>query len=379
MASARRSRWTGGDIGTVLFSKTSFYKSQPLQFPNTWGGRGLSHKPDYHKTPPPPPSLPWHHAIFSNKLGQNLSPQFPLCLGIISQTEYHKSPPSPLTMMPCYISKRSLTKVNLLSFPQHLADGGLSHNPDYHRTAPPLLRPPYNDTVLYFKTIFEKKVNLLNSPNHGGGYLTNRITTKLHPHFPSPLTMTPCYILKWSLTKVNLLNSPDTWGGGLLHKQDYHKTSPPPYNDVVLYSKTNFSKSQHPRFPQHLGGYLTNRVTTKLHLHFPLPPYNDTVVYFKTIFHRSRPPQFHKHFGVGAISQTRLPRNSGGGRTRLPKFKFSAKFPIGLHVILQIQIKKNRKWLLYYVKKYFNRKSVEVQRWTPLEIMLNGFCLKIIR
>ena len=24
---------------------------------------------------------------------------------------------------------------------------------------------------------------------------------------------------------------------------------------------------------------------------------------------------------------------SGGGRTRLPKFKFSAKFPIGLHVI----------------------------------------------
>ena len=29
-----------------------------------------------------------------------------------------------------------------------------------------------------------------------------------------------------------------------------------------------------------------------------------------------------------------------GGRKRLPKFKFSAKFPIGLHVILQIQIQK---------------------------------------
>ena len=27
-------------------------------------------------------------------------------------------------------------------------------------------------------------------------------------------------------------------------------------------------------------------------------------------------------------------------RTRLPKFRFSAKFPIGLHVILQIQIRK---------------------------------------
>ena len=31
---------------------------------------------------------------------------------------------------------------------------------------------------------------------------------------------------------------------------------------------------------------------------------------------------------------------SRGGRKRLPKFKFSAKFPIGLHVILQMQIKK---------------------------------------
>ena len=29
-----------------------------------------------------------------------------------------------------------------------------------------------------------------------------------------------------------------------------------------------------------------------------------------------------------------------GGRTRLPKFRFSAKFPIGLHVILSIQIRK---------------------------------------
>ena len=31
-----------------------------------------------------------------------------------------------------------------------------------------------------------------------------------------------------------------------------------------------------------------------------------------------------------------------GGRKRLPKFKFSAKFPIGLHVILQIQIKNSK-------------------------------------
>ena len=32
----------------------------------------------------------------------------------------------------------------------------------------------------------------------------------------------------------------------------------------------------------------------------------------------------------------------GGGRKRLPKFKFSAKFPIGLQVILQIQIKNSK-------------------------------------
>ena len=30
----------------------------------------------------------------------------------------------------------------------------------------------------------------------------------------------------------------------------------------------------------------------------------------------------------------------GGGQKRLPKFKISPKFPIGLYVILQIQIKK---------------------------------------
>ena len=43
--------------------------------------------------------------------------------------------------------------------------------------------------------------------------------------------------------------------------------------------------------------------------------------------------------------------NFQGGRTRLPKFKFSANFPIGLQVILQLQIKKNQKCLISYVKK----------------------------
>ena len=46
---------------------------------------------------------------------------------------------------------------------------------------------------------------------------------------------------------------------------------------------------------------------------------------------------------VKLVSTVNIDEVQGGGRTRLPKFKFSAKFPIGLHVILQIQIKKNRK------------------------------------
>ena len=42
-----------------------------------------------------------------------------------------------------------------------------------------------------------------------------------------------------------------------------------------------------------------------------------------------------------------------GGRTRLPKFKFSANFPKGLHVILQLQIKKNSKMPNILCKKIF--------------------------
>ena len=63
-----------------------------------------------------------------------------------------------------------------------------------------------------------------------------------------------------------------------------------------------------------------------------------------------------------------------GGRTLLPKFRFSAKFPIGYftHDFINAD-KKIRKWLLYYVKNYFNWKSIEVQRWTPLEVILNEF------
>ena len=38
----------------------------------------------------------------------------------------------------------------------------------------------------------------------------------------------------------------------------------------------------------------------------------------------------------------------GGGRSNLPKFKFSVEFPIGLHIVLKLQIKKFK--IAYYLK-----------------------------
>ena len=56
--------------------------------------------------------------------------------------------------------------------------------------------------------------------------------------------------------------------------------------------------------------------------------------YFETFFHRN--PLIRDEALFLDADQVYL--YQGGGRKRLPKFKFSAKFPIGLHVILQIQI-----------------------------------------
>ena len=77
------------------------------------------------------------------------------------------------------------------------------------------------------------------------------------------------------------------------------------------------------------------------------------------------------------MQRNRNVNSRGRGWTRLPKFKFSANFPIGLHVIYKIQLKKNQNCLISYVKKYINRKSVEVQPWTPLEVSLNEFVYEL--
>ena len=103
----------------------------------------------------------------------------------------------------CYILKQISTKANLLDSPNTWGGGaitqtGLPQNSHLHF-------PPYNNVVLYFKTIFYKRQPPQFPQQLGGGYLTNRTTTKLHL---------------------------------------------PPYNDVVLHSKANFNKSQPPQFPQ---------------------------------------------------------------------------------------------------------------------------------
>ena len=253
-------------------------------------------------------------------------------------------------MTPCYILKRTFTKVNLLNYPNNLGGAisqtGLPQNSISTSPSPITMTPCYNSKTNFYKssTIWGGAISQTGLPQNsistspspitmtpcyilkrtftkaqqfgGGCYLTNRITTKLHLHFPlphyndtvlysktnfyksqppqlpqelgcaisqtglpqnsistspSPITMTPCYILKRSLTKVNLLNTPDTWG--LSQETGPPQNFTPSYNDVVLYSKTNFNKSQPPRFPQHWGGgvgFHTNRTTTKLSL--PLSP-----------------------------------------------------------------------------------------------------------
>ena len=88
----------------------------------------------------------------------------------------------------------------------------------------------------------------------------------------------------------------------------------------------------------------------------------------------SRPLKFSifTYNPMGRLFSVVPPLQSEEVRQRLPKSKFSENFHICLHMILQIQIKKVPKCLKSYeVEKYFIRKFVGVQPWTPLEVILN--------
>ena len=122
--------------------------------------------------------------------------------------------------------------------------------------------------------------------------------------------MTPCYILKRSLTKVNLLNTPDTWGGGLSQETGPPQNFTPPYNDVVLYSKTNFNKSQPPRFPQHLGVGLSHKPDYHKTLTSTFPLTIMCCYISKRSFTNVNLLNFPNSGGGVVISQTGLPQNS---------------------------------------------------------------------
>ena len=226
--------------------------------------------------------------------------------GAISQTGLPQNSistsPSPITMTPCYILKRTLTKA------QQLGGCYLANRitTKLHLHFP---LPHYNDTVLYSKTNFYKSQPPQLPLQFGGGAISqtglpqNSISTS-----PSPITMTPCYILKRTFSKVNLLNYPNNLGGGcylakrITTKLHLHFPSPITMTPCYILKRT-FTKVNLLNYPNNLGGcYLANRITTKLHLHFPLPHYNDTVLYSKTNFYKSstiwgvlsRKPDYHK-------------------------------------------------------------------------------------
>ena len=169
-------------------------------------------------------------------------------------------------MTPCYISKTNFYKSQPPQLPQQFEGGCYLANRITTKLHLHFPLPHYNDTVLYSKTNFYKSQPPRLPQQFEGGAISqtglpqNSISTS-----PSTITMTPYYILKQTFTKVNLLNYPTIWGGGC---------------------------------------YFANRITTKLHLHFPLPHYNDTMLYSKTNFYKS------STIWGGAISQTGLPQNS---------------------------------------------------------------------
>ena len=199
----------------------------------------------------------------------------------------------------CREDRRSTSKKSTSSITQTIGGGCYLANRITTKLHLHFPLPHYNDTVLYSKTNFYKS-QPPQLPQQFGGVLSRKPDLPQNPisTSPSPITMTPCYILKRTFTKVNLLNYPNNLGGGAISQtglpQNSISTSPSPITMTPCYIlKRTFTKVNLLNYPNHLAGgcYLANRITTKLHLHFPLPHYNDTVLYTKTNFYKNQPPQ----------------------------------------------------------------------------------------
>ena len=80
--------------------------------------------------------------------------------------------------------------------------------------------------------------------------------------------------------------------------------------------------------------------------------------------------------GGNMLLRVELKQMPGEGQTHLPKFKFLAKVCIGLHMIIELQVK-NQNFRESDVQNYFNQNSSWVQSFTPLKIILNDLCFYI--
>ena len=148
--------------------------------------------------------------------------------------------PSPITMTPCYILKRTFTKVNLLNYPNKLT------KTNFYKSQPPQLPQQIGGGAISQTGSPQNSISTSPSPitmtpcyilkrtftkaqqfNWGGAISQTRLPQNSISTSPSPITMTPCFILKRTFTKVNLLNYPNNLGGVLSRKPDHHKTLSP--------------------------------------------------------------------------------------------------------------------------------------------------------
>ena len=210
--------------------------------------------------------------------------------------------PSPITMTPCYILKRTFTKVNLLNYPNNWG-GAILQTGSPQNSISTLIPPPPLQ-------LLQKSTSSITPTIGGGCYLANRITTKLHLHFPLPHYNGTVLYSKTNFYKSQPPQLPQQFGGGGAISQtglpqNSISTSPSPITMAPCYIlKRTFTKVNLLYYPNNLGGcFLANRITTKLHLHFPLPHYNGTVLYSKTNFYKSQPPQLPQQFGGGVLSR----------------------------------------------------------------------------
>ena len=104
---------------------------------------------------------------------------------------------------------------------------------------------------------------------------------------------------------------PQHWGGGLSHKPDYHKTltSTFPLTIMWCYIQNDLLQTSTSSIPPTVGGVVISQ--TGLPQNSTSPPYNDVVLHSKANFNKSQPPQFpqQKSQNMGSLGDNCSPPN----------------------------------------------------------------------